>query len=212
MAAAAVAATSCNDEVFVKPSEAVDPDPGGDPSNPNPPAATDSLVLLSIEYDDATISLTNVQSMRKDIINFEFHTATGGDAVVFYDNHNSSIVYFKSNTYFVTPWAQLQPSVSIPTLDDDMTPGLWGVEMPFKIGLSLVPLQYMAGHEERLYVPGGSKVTATVHVLQRLVTAQAEIKYYVTDAPGHTPVDAKVNVEVWQPVEITVEWSDITPI
>lgn len=204
---------SCNDEVFVKAPDIVDPNPEPEPEpDPDPePDINDFLMLQSITYDESSIKLVEDVINSSTRVTYKFN-GTGGNATILYDNYNSSLVRISSNTQFLLPWAEVQPSIFIPTLDAQLTPGFWGLEIPFEMGLTEVPCQYMAGERESLYVPDKSEVTATVYIQQRIVKAQATITYQLVENPAETPAEARVNVEVWQPVGIRVEWSDIKAI
>lgn len=200
---------SCNDEVFVKEPVVIEPTPEPEPEPE--PDVDDFLVLQSITYNESAIELA------QDVVNSTYRVTykfrgTGGDATILYDSYNSSRIKISSDTQFILPWAQLQPTISIPTLDDQLIPGFWGLEIPFEMGITVVPAQYLAGENETLSVPADSEVTATIYVSQRILTAPATIKYHLLNSTNISPEEANVTIEVLQPVQIRVVWSDIKPI
>lgn len=208
--AASATLTACNDEVFVKPPEIIDPEPSE--PDPDQPVYTDSLILLNVRYDESTIKLTDETAPVKDRQHFNF-VGISGDAIVYYNNYNNSLVSLRTVDAPKLPWAQRQPSFPIPTIDlEDMSVGLYGVAIPFRTGMSSLPYQYMPGKEEVCHIEADSRISAEIITTRRRVVAQAHIEYALKDNPDKVAGSTDVIVNVWQPVDITVEWSDVTPI
>lgn len=202
-----VAMASCNDEVFVpRPPEVIPPE-----ENPEPePENTDSLVLLSLTYNIGTLKVEPVgETVRETIFN------NNGDKPievhVLYDNYNNSLVRISNSTYYVIPWKKEQPYIQIPGIDSFGLPHFDDTEIPFKFGITSVPGQFMSGHTESFVLPPHSKIKTYIYVNRKVVTAKADILYYISDFPDSLS-ENWVDVSVSIPVEIRVEWGKIMPI
>lgn len=202
-----VAMVSCNDEVFVsRPSEVIPP-----VENPEPePENKDSLMLRSLTYNIGTLNVEPVgETVRETTFN------NNGDKPievwVLYDNCNNSLVRISNTTYYVIPWKKEQPYIQIPGLDSFGLPHFGDTEIPFKFGITSVPCQFMSGHTESFVLPPYSKIKAYIYVKRKVVTAKADIVYYISDYPDSLS-ENWVDVSVSVPVEIRVEWGKIMPI
>lgn len=202
---------SCNDDVFVPRSGEVIP-PEEEPEPEPKPQLKDSLILKSLVYQKDSFEIDS--SLEK----VWQHTTTWynrGDkpqtGYLLYNNYNNSIIRISNHTYYVISWKTEQPEIEIPGINADGVPGLYGVKIPFKFGSTTIRGQYMPGHEESLELPPFSSVTATIYVLRKVVKAKADITYGVFGYPDSKDTNW-VEVSVSQPVDIKVEWSDITPI
>ncbi len=201
--------TACNDMVFVQRPEpeeppVEEPDPGAEPE------FEDSLMLKSLVYDKSTLRLEDEEIILDATSTFSNHTESWG-VTVLYDNYNKSIVTITNSTYYVTPWAKNQDKhIEVPGLDSDGVPGFYGTEIPFSFGTTVIPRQYMAGHMETFDLPPHCKVSATIYTTFRSVTAKADIEYFMTSFPSSIE-NGWVKVTVWVPVDIRVEWSEVTP-
>lgn len=203
----------CNDEVFVRHPEVGKPDrPGPEPPDEPEPECADSLMLTAFDYFDGSIEVTDELWEQEGITNFYNHDSEGKMTVLF-DNHNSTIVSIINSTYYVTPWAtEHQMLIDIPRYDTATgSVTLLDEFMPFKFGITSVRGQLMAGHTESITLPADTKVRAVVYTTRRKITAKAQIAYFNTATPDRTET-GWVNVAVWQPVEIRLEWGEITPI
>ncbi len=202
------ALVGCNHYVFVDRPEPEEPPV----VNPDPdPDMTDSLVLKTLVYNKASLTLTDETWTQEAVITFENHSSSTGVKVL-YDNYNSSIVRIFNNTYYVIPWAKKgQPDIDVPGLDSIGVPGFYGTKIPFAFGTSVIPRQFMPGHSESFDLPSDSKVTATVSITYRVVRAHADIEYFMSSYPDSSDsgwIDVRVDV----PVDIEVEWSEIIPL
>ncbi len=202
---------ACNDNVFIDRPNPEMP-PADEPNlDPDPePEITDSLILVSLIYDKESLTLDSEEMVLDAKTTFVNHTSSE-DMTILYDNYNSSIVMISNNTYYVTPWAKSdRPSIEVPGLDSEGIPGFYGTEIPFAFGTTIIPRQYMAGEKAHHDVPTHHQITATVYTTYKSVFAKAVIKYYSSDYPTIIE-DGWVDVTVAVPVDIRVEWSEITP-
>lgn len=202
--------TACNHEVFVERPEVEEPPVDNPEPDPDPEIA-DSLILKSFIYDESSLTLASELRVQEAISSFENHTASRGVSVL-YNNYNSSIVYISNSTYYAIPWAKTgQPDIEVPGLDSEGVPGFYGTVIPFAFGSTVVPRQYMADHREDFDLPPYSKVTATIYTTYRVVTASADIEFFIASLPSYLD-DGRVTVRVAVPVDIKVKWSEITPV
>lgn len=199
--------TACNDDVFVsRPEPEV---PAEEPEDPGEPSDTNLIYLKTISYNSVEVAPNDCKfSTTTTIVN-------RGEATqvhVLYDNYNQSIVTIYNTTCYVHQWApqQEQPWIIIPGLDAEGTPGFYGTEMPFAFGKTIVYRQYMPGHEESHNLPANSQITATIYYTRRMVIGEAEMVYYL--APWiDSPFTGQLTVSVEVPVDIQVEWGEVTP-
>lgn len=204
--------TSCNDDVFVrrpepeKPIEKPDPEPGPGPDE----EFTDSFMLKSIDYQMSTLSIQPEPLVLQSQSNFINYTSNTGVSILF-DNYNSTWVKIYNSTYYVLPWAKEQPLIEVPGINADGEAGFFGTKIPFAFGNTYIPAQYMAGHIERFDLPPNSKVTATVTVTRRIVEVRGDISYYIDNYPDPSIVKNWAQVVVTVPVDISVEWGEVTP-
>lgn len=204
--------TSCNDEVFVTrqepqlpPDEQPEPEPPGDES-------TDRLILRSLDYIQSTLGVSPNDVTTQSKTNFVNNTSSAITVSIFYDQYNKSYLTIENSTHYVIPWSDDQPLIEIPGLNSEGVAGFYGVEVPFKFGKSIVPAQYMPGYEDLLELPPYSQVSATVSVTRQAVIATADIKYYINNYPDSADDTGWVSVKVEVPVDINVEWGDVTEI
>ena len=202
--------TACNEDVFIDRPEIEEPPVEKPDPDPEPkPEITDSLHLNSLIYDKSSVTLHEDEYVSEATTIFTNYTQSSGVSIL-YDNYNYSLVRISNSTYYVIPWAKEQPDVEVPGLDSEGIPGLYGTMIPFAFGVTRIPQQYMPGHIERFDLPPNSKVKATVYTTHRLVTAVANINYYISPY-SESLTDGSVNVSVSIPVDIRVEWSEILP-
>lgn len=202
-----VAMASCNDEVFVsRPPEVIPPE-----ENPEPePENKDSLVLQSLTYGIGTLNVEPVgESISETIFNNNCDKPI--KVYVLYDNYNNSLVRISNSTYYVIPWKKEQPNIQIPGIGSYGLPYFDDTEIPFKFGITSVPRQYMPGHTESFELPPSTMIRAYIYVNRKVVTAKADIVYYISDFPDSLS-ENWVDVSVLVPVEIRVEWGKIMPI
>ncbi|MBD5356763.1 MAG: hypothetical protein HDR88_07145 [Bacteroides sp.] len=203
---------ACNDDIFVKRQNPEQP-PIEEPSidSEPKPEVTDSLILTSFVYDKESLTIVDDAEVILDAkTTFVNHTSSKG-VWILYDNYNHSIVQIHNNTYYVTPWAKSDmPYVEVPGIDSDGNPGFYGTEIQFAFGTTIIPRQYMAGYKEYFDLPPHSQVSATIYTTYHSVVANADIKYYSSSYPTLIE-DGWVTVKVTVPVDIHVEWSEITP-
>ncbi len=202
-----VAMVSCNDEVFVsRPAEVIPPEENPDPE----PEKTDSLELLSLTYDIASLHVEPIGEMVRETI-FRNNGGKSIEVNILYDNYNNSLVKITNSTYYVIPWKKEQPDIQIPCIDSFGFPHFDDTEIPFKFGITSVPHQFMVGHMESYEIPPYSKVSAQIYVKRKVITAKADIIYYISGFPDSLSYNW-VDVSVSVPVGIRVEWSDVSPI
>lgn len=205
-----MALTSCNDEVFVRRPVAEMP-PDAEPDPDDPAESTDSLMLVSASYNEWPLEVKPEYMVLDAETHFENHTSSSGVGILF-DNYNSTLIRISNSTYYVTPWARSgQPSIGIPGLDKEGNPGFYGAEIPFAFGLTVLPHQYMPGHVEYFDLPPHSKVSAKIYTTRSMVTAKADIVYYITGFPNSLE-KGWVDVQVSVPVDIRVEWGEVKPL
>lgn len=200
---------ACNDEVFIDRPKPEKP-PVDEPTIDSKPEFTDSLLLVSLVYDKESLILDSDEMVLDAKTTFVNHT-TSEKMTVLYDNYNYSIVRIWNSTYYVTPWSTSERlSIEVPGLDSEGVPGFYGTEIPFAFGTTIIPRQYMAGERAEHDVPIHHQITATIYTTYKSVVAKAAIKYYSSDHPSIIE-DGEVKVMVSVPVDIRVEWSEITP-
>lgn len=210
--------SACNDEVFVpRPAAPADeeqpqPDPDPDPDPKPQPESKDSLFLKSYSYITESLEVGDQNVVDKTSITFENNTDYRG-ASVFYDNYNKITVRISNNTQYVTPWAKTgQPEIEIPGFDSNGVAIFnSGISTPFKFGAFQLNGIFKAGEKNYFDLPEHSKVTATITITKKAVKAKANMQYYSTQFPEQMS-DGWFVVQVIQPVDITVEWSDVTPL
>lgn len=200
---------ACNDEIFIdRPKPEVPP--AEEPDISSEPEFTDSLILVSLVYDKESLILDDEEMVLDAKTTFVNHTPSE-NMTILYDNYNYSIVRISNTTYYVTPWATSERLyIEVPGLDSKGVPGFYGTEIPFAFGTTIIPRQYMAGETAEHDVPIHHQITATVYTTYKSVVAKAAIKYYSSSYPSIIE-DGEVKVTVSVPVDIYVEWSEITP-
>lgn len=202
--------TGCNDEVFVNL-----PEIGNSPSETDPddssskPVFTDSLYLKTFEYDPASIELSDKIWEQEGKSTFIIYDSPWSVSVLF-DNHNNTLVIITNSTYYAIPWAKEQPPIPMLRYDSD-TREVSAVPdaLTFSFGTTSVPKQYMPGERESFYLPADFGVTAFITTSRIGIKARAHITYSLSGSEDLSETD--VNVVIWQPVGIRVEWSDIFP-
>lgn len=200
---------ACNDEVFLRHPEPTEPE-SPEPEPPDEPEFTDSLRLISLTYDPTTLEEGHELWTTESKTTF-FNHDSEGDMTVLFDNYNHSIIRVFNSTYYAVPWAKSEPIIEIPSFNSELVPGFYGVEMPFAFGSSTVKSQFLAGHQESIHLPADTKVTAIVFTTRKMVMAKADIEYTRIEEPYYK-ASGWVNVVVWQPVDMRLEWGEITPI
>lgn len=207
-----LAAYGCNRDVFVDSPEpgwsepAPTPDPGPEPE----PVFTDSLVLTDFSYIDGTLEVLPETWVQDATTTFRNYTPSPGVAILM-DNYNKALVRVSNSTYYVFPWARLQPEITLPGLDSDGVPGFYGDKMPFAFGFSNIHTSLRAGEREEFPLPSNAQVTVVVYTTYRTVKAKADIGYFNTYTPSSVE-SGWVDVTVAVPVDITAEWGEIIPL
>lgn len=207
--AMAFTVASCNDEVFVERPKDTPPSTE-EPDDPDTPEMTDSLMLKSFRYLENTLELGENESVYEVTTTIKNFTDSR-DIQLSYDRYNNAIVRIYNNTYYVTPWAKSgQPEVEVPGLDADGVPGFYGTKIPFAFGRTIIPGQYKQGEIIHFDLPKNHQVTATAYVTRKAVRAKADIEYNSIEY-RNSIMDGWVEVQVEIPVDITIEWSEVTP-
>ena len=201
--------TACNEEVFIDRPKPENP-PADEPTIDSKPEFTDSLILVSLVYDKESLTLDSEEMVLDAKTTFVNHTPYE-NMTILYDNYNSSIVRISHTTYYVCPWATSERlPIEVPGLDSEGVPAFYGTVISFAFGTTIIPRQYMAGERAEHDVPIHHQITATVYTTYKTVIAKATIKYYSSSYPSIIE-DGWVKVTVSVPVDIRVEWSEITP-
>ncbi len=164
--------------------------------------------LTAISYDKESVTCNADPWIQDASTTFHNNTAKPMECTILYDNYNFGLVKFTLiNTQHYIKLAENQPSVSIPTVADNGIPGFYGKFAPFSTTTKRTFPMYMPGHTESTVVEPMCAMRADVLTYRHVLSAYC----YVTLENSETKETEQVEcrVQVFQPYNITVKWSDV---